>query len=105
MDLILVKDFFRETSLDALAFVSLIGIFYVMVNLVRAMDYERRIEIIKAKKQKEIYNFNESIKNSGMMQEYADRMLVSIKNKYQPNLDRLDRKRKFILERLPFFKN
>ncbi len=105
MDLILVKDFFRETSLDALAFVSLIGIFYVMVNLVRAMDYERRIEIIEAKKQKEIDNFNESIKNSGMMQEYADRMLVSIKNKYQPNLDRLDRKRKFILERLPFFKN
>ncbi len=102
MDLFLIKELFRETSLDIASIVFIFGIFVIMGALLRVMFYEAQINKIEKQKEKEIDGFR-TIK--GVNMDYLTANIKKITEKYQYDLDKLNRGRKFILEKLPFFKN
>ncbi len=105
MDWFVIKEFFRETSLDVASFIFLFGVFYIMFSLLRVMLYEIKIERIETQKQKEIDTIKSGTKGKDVTTVFMERQIKAAVEKYQYGLEHLNRKRKFILERLPFFKN
>ena len=77
------------------------GIFYIMSSLLRVMLYEIKIEKIEIKKHGEI----EKIKKQPIAMPYIEGQTKVVIAKYESISSQLIRRRKFILERLPFFKN
>jgi len=101
MDWNLIEEFFKNTGLSITLFLVVVGIFYVLINLVRVMIYEKKIEGIEKKKQKEIDNLK---KHTGMTITFFEASVKKIKDEYQADLDNFHRRRNFILDRIPFFK-
>ncbi len=99
--IIITKEFLRETSIDIASFILIFGIFYIMSSLLRVMLYEIKIEKIEIKKHGEI----EKIKKQPIAMPYIEGQTKVVIAKYESISSQLIRRRKFILERLPFFKN
>lgn len=95
------EDLIRKTSLDILSVVSIFSIFYVLLNYSRVLRYEIEINKVEKEKQQEIYA-NKAVKGSDKEFLIGTEKLIEIK--YKDKLYYLNRKRKSILERLPFFK-
>lgn len=105
MDWFLIREFFRETSLDMASIIFIFGIFYVMIALAVVLLCEIKINRIERQKQKEMKNIELEAKGKDVTTVFMERQQDAVGKKYQCKLDELNMKRKFILERLPFFKN
>jgi hypothetical protein len=79
-----------------------IMVFWYFVNLFRVMIYERKIIKIEAKKRKEINKLEQA---TGMTTSFFEASVKRIEKDYEPELNKLNRERQFILDRLPFIKN
>jgi len=80
-----------------------IGVFIVgvyIVSLGRVWWYERDIDKLYSKMKKEINN----AKKMGMPMSYIDGKIKNIKEEYDTKIEELERKRRFILEKLTFRK-
>lgn len=100
--IILVKEFLRGTSLDIASFILIFGIFYFLINYIRVLFYENAIEKLEKEKQVEVDNNNA---RGGTTMDFIISEAKSIEEKYKDKLYHLNRKRRSILERLPFFKS
>ena len=81
----------------------LIGIFIIgvyIVSLGRVWWYERGINKLYSKMEKEIGN----AKKMSMPMSYIEKRIKNIKEKYDIKIEELERERRFILEKLPFIK-
>ena len=105
MDYFIVKEFLRETSSDVASFLFIFGVFYLTVNYLRVLCVQTKIEKIERQKEKEIDNIESEARGKDITTVFMNRQIEAVKENYQPQLYKLNRKRKFILERLPFFKN
>lgn len=80
------------------------GIFLIIiyiVSLLRVIIYERKINKLNRNKQKEI----EDVKNRpGIGMNFLNGTIKRIEEKHLPKIEELERKRRFILEKLPFIK-
>lgn len=72
-----------------------------IINIIRVMMYERKINKLNKDKQKEIENIK---KRSGIDIHFLQGTIKQIEEKYFPKIEELERKRRFILDKLPFIK-
>lgn len=70
-------------------------------SLVRVYLYEKKIDELEDQKQGEI---NLTRINAGISLSFVEGHIKSIETEYDPKIKRLERKRRFILEKLPFIK-
>lgn len=87
-------------------FLTIIGIIPValmtwyIINIVRVWLYERQINKICNARDKEI----QRIKRSGETISFVEGSIKTEKEKWQSKLDELERKRRFILDKLPLLR-
>jgi len=65
------------------------------------MFYERKINKLEEQKQDEI---NKIRNRSGVGMSFIEATIKRINEEYSPKIEKLKRKRRFILEKLPFIK-
>jgi len=77
----------------------IVGVY--IVSLIRVMFYEREINKLEEQKQNEI----DKIRNRpGVGMPFVEGTIKRINEEYSPKIEKLERKRRFILEKLPFIK-
>jgi len=76
------------------------GLIWFVVSLFKVRDYERKIT--KLHKELELKIMKEKDRRASM--EIINLRIKHLKEEYRPNIEKLERGRKFILDKLPFFK-
>jgi len=99
-----MREFLRETSLDIASFLFIFGAFYITINYLRVLRLQIKIEKIERQKEKEIDNIKSEARGKDITTVFMNRQIEAVEQKHQPQLNKLNRTRKFILERLPFLK-
>lgn len=77
----------------------IVGVY--IVSLILVMFYEREINKLEEQKQNEI---NKIRNRSGVDMFFVEGTIKKINEEYSPKIEKLERKRRFILEKLPFIK-
>lgn len=71
-----------------------------IVSLIRVMNYENKINKLHKNKRGEI----EQIKSRPVSMSIINGRIGQVEEKYKPEIEKLERKRRFILEKLPLIK-
>jgi len=70
-----------------------------IISLIRVMIYEKRINKLKAQKQDAI---NKIRNRSGVDMFFVNATIKNINEEDNPKIEKLERKRRFILDKIPF---
>ena len=105
MDILLDAYFIFKKIVVEIGFILFASfVVFCFYNYIRVIFIEKEINRIRKEQETEIDELTKNSIGTAMITEVYNRFVAAIIRKNKPKIEKLELKRKFILEKIPFFK-